>query len=116
MGVIHELQNLPSAGAELQIVLCFPFAPLPLAEDYMLRYAKSTPAAGPGYRVFSQEERRSLWKRFITSMSDAVAGLESRVPIADVTADFESKGDAAFMHETKEDHPPDFIKSQGPLA
>merc|ERR1719230_887024 len=112
MGVIHELQNLPSAGAELQIVLCFPFAPLPLAEDYMLRYAKSTPAAGPGYRVFSQEERLSLWKRFIASMSVAVSGLESNVPVVDVTADFEAQGSEAFMHVGKEDHHPDFIKSQ----
>ena len=49
-------------------------------------------------------------------MSEAVAKLESRVPIVDVTAEFEAKGDAAFMRKAEECHHPDYIKSQVPVA
>ena len=48
--IMKQIQDLQTPESpSVRVVLCFPFAPLPLEEDYMLRYSRKTPAAGPGY-------------------------------------------------------------------
>jgi len=98
-------------GPALQLVLAFPFAPLPLPDDYIHRVYAAEP---PTYDMVPRDERLELWKGFILAMQGAVQGLN--IPIVDVTPVFEAQGAETFMNDDHEDHHPDFIKTQGPIA
>merc|ERR1711998_755888 len=111
--VITELKALADErkGPALQVVLAFPFAPLPLPDDYIHRVYAAEP---PTYDMVPRDERLELWKGFILAMQGAVQGLN--IPIVDVTPVFEAQGAETFMNDDHEDHHPDFIKTQGPIA
>jgi len=98
-------------GTKLKLVLMFPFAPLPLTDDYIHRTYAHEP---PTYDMIPRNERLSMWKGFVSLMGTAVNGLD--IPIVDITPTFEAKGAEIFMNDEHEDHHPDFIKTQTPLA
>merc|ERR1711998_5110 len=110
---ITELKALADErkGPALQVVLAFPFAPLPLPDDYIHRVYAAEP---PTYDMIPRDERMELWRGFITALESNVEGLN--VPIVDMTPVFEAQGASTFMNSEHEDHHPDFIKTQAPLA
>ena len=96
-----------------QIIVTFPFLPLPLSDGYMNDFSKKTNTLY--YEVISHEERLKLWNRFcdkvILLLSDNIE-YNKKIYIFDIRQDFYSKGFNYFQRKDIEDHHPDFVISQ----
>jgi len=99
-----------------QIIVTFPFLPLPLSEGYMDYFSKKTNSVY--YEVISHKERLKLWNIFcdkvILLLSKNVE-YNKKIYIFDIRQDFYNKGFNYFQRKDCEDHHPDFVISQKSL-
>merc|ERR1712166_544256 len=103
MGLVSELQVIGQQPHKtVQVVLCFPLAPLQLAPDYARRTA-----AWPA-NIAPRQQRMRLWKRFINLVEERARG----VPVVNMTPIFEAVGAERFTRQHEESHQPDFTKTQ----
>lgn len=103
MGLVTELQVIGQQPHKtVQVVLCFPLAPLQLAPDYARRTAAWPASIAP------RQQRMRLWKRFINMVKERAG----EVPVVDMTPIFEAVGEERFTRQHEESHQPDFTKTQ----
>lgn len=122
----HAASGAAGAAPALHVVLCFPFAPLPLAEDYVRGFnARHGDTVSPNYRVAPRAERLAMWSAFIDGLAarfaaePALAAVTARGRnVVDVREDFAASPDArAFTRDDGiEDHHPDYTKTQHVVA
>ncbi len=99
-----------------QIIISFPYLPLPLTDGYMDYFSKKTNSLY--YQVISHKERLKLWNKFcdkITILLKDKIEFNKKIYIFDIRQHFYCKGFNYFQRKDCEDHHPDFVISQKSL-
>lgn len=102
-----ELQN-KIKGLDLQIIVCFPYIPLPLSNEYMKKFAFRTNSIY--YQVINHNERIELWNRFCNKIINSISSNQNynkKIHIFDLRKTFLDKGFNYFSRKDFEDHHPD---------
>jgi len=104
-------------GAEVHVILCVPFAPLPLSDGYLEAFElRNGGNVNDSYKVIDHAERLSLWSQFCEQSQARIHTAHPTVQVVDVRDDFAANGFDAYMLDDEEDHHPDLAKSQHAVA
>lgn len=114
----EELRARPCGGPEVHIVLSFPFAPLPLSENYVEDFERRNGGnIEDSYRVIDHAERLQLWGQFCDAAQARILSAHPSVRVVDVRDEFLAPGGfAKYCVAHEEDHHPDLAKSQHAVA
>ena len=97
-------------GINIFIIICFPFIPLPLSDNYMKIFSEKTHTEY--YPVIAYSERLKLWNIYCNKMIDLVnSDYKHLVYIIDVRESFKNNGYINYL-TVEEDHHPDISKTQ----
>lgn len=97
-------------GINIFIIICFPFIPLPLSNEYMKIFSEKTDTEY--YEVIDYSERCKLWNIYCEKMIDLVNKYYKHlVYIIDIRESFKNNGFKNYLTE-EEDHHPDISKTQ----
>lgn len=111
---IEEQLNKNNNLINFFIIVSFPFMPLPLSEDYMKNFSRENNTEY--YQVISHKERCYLWNLYCDKMIDIINNLNKsflkKIYIIDVRRHFIKNGFLEYSNTLKEDHHPDFTKTQ----
>lgn len=100
---IFIINKILESKLKTQIIICFPFMPMPLSEDYMDIFSKKTNTVN--YKVISHNERCKLWDNFCDKLSKIIFNHYKNIKIIDIRNDFKENGYDKYSC-LKEDHHP----------
>ncbi len=90
------------------LIITFPFIPLPLSENYMENFSNNTQTLY--YQVNPHHERFYLWYIYCNKLIDIIENYKyKKIHIIDLRNDFIKKGFQHFMNKNCEDHHPNFL-------
>ena len=97
---------------DIQIIICFPYIPLPITDEYMMNFSKKTNTTY--YKVISHKERLELWNLYcndLIKMINKNLNYKNIIHIFDLRNIFMQKGLDYFSRKDCEDHHPDLSVS-----
>jgi len=95
----------------LFLIVCFPFIPLPLSDNYMNDFSIKNNTEY--YQVISHKERCNLWNIYCNKICNFInENYYNKIKILDIRSEFLKYGFQPFLRNDIEDHHPDFIKTQ----
>jgi hypothetical protein len=93
----------------IQIIVVFPFEPLPLSDKYMLNFSKKTNTEF--YNILSYKERNNLWNIYCDKLTNIINTNYKHIKIIDLRNYFKN-GDYNNFLSISEDHHPDINKTK----
>ena len=97
----------------INIIICFPYIPLPITDEYMKNFSKKTNSIY--YKVIDHNERISLWNNYCNKVTNEIKSnkkYDKKIHIFDLRENFLNKGLDYFSRKDCQDHHPDLSISQ----
>lgn len=98
----------------INIIICFPFMPLPLSDNYLDNFSKKTNTVN--YKIISHSERCLLWDNFCDKMIEIINQNYKQVKIIDIRNNFKIDGYNNYINLEIEDHHPLLHKTQSLIS
>lgn len=97
---------------DIQIIICFPYIPLPISDEYMKEFSLKTNSIY--YDVIEHNERIELWNNYCNTLINSIKYnkeynefYSKKIHIFDLRDIFLKKGFEYFLRKDCEDHHPD---------
>lgn len=91
------------------IIIVIPFEPLPLSNDYMLKFSKKNNTEF--YNILSYKERVNLWNIYANKLKNMIKLNYKEIKVIDLRNYFKDDGYKNYL-STVEDHHPDINKTK----